>query len=555
MTEIPILPDVLAGTELEKDSAGWLSWLSTVDHKKIGIMYLWASLMFFIIGGLEAMVMRFQLAQPREHLVSPHEYNMLFTMHGTTMIFLVVVPLMLAFGVYFVPLMIGARDMAFPRLNALSFWVYVFGGWLLYYSFLIGNAPQDGWFSYAPLSGRPYSFYHGPDYWALALFVVGIGTVTGGINMIVTIFTLRAPGLTIRRLPLFVWMTLVNSFIIIFALPALNVTLFLTLLDRLLGAQFFVPAAGGSAILYQHFFWTFGHPEVYIMILPAWGIISEVIPVFSRKPIFGYGFVAGSTVAIGLLSFGVWVHHMFADGLNNTWYYVFSSMSLLIGVPTGIKIFNWIATMYGGAIRFTTSMMFAIAFLIQFTMGGLSGIMFAAVPIDWQLNDSYFVVAHFHYVLFGGTVFAVLAGVYYWFPKMSGRMLSERWGKWHFWLTVIGFNGTFFVQHFLGMMGMPRRVYTYPDKWGWGPLNLISTIGSCILFVSVLVFMWNLYVSIRWGDPAPPNPWEAWTLEWATTSPPPEHNFDKVPPIRSRRPLWDLHNPDKADYLFPGSGR
>ncbi len=523
--------------------SGLLAWVSSVDHKQIGIMYLVAAFAFFLVGGLEALVMRAQLAQPGERLLSPDAYDQLFTMHGTTMVFLVLVPMLLGFATYFVPLMIGARDMAYPRLNALSFWVFVFGGVLLYFSFVAGGAPATGWFSYAPLSETSFSSTSGVDYWALGLLAVGVGTVAAGINLIATIVLLRAPGMTIRRLPLFVWMVLVNSFLIILAMPALNAALVMLLLDRQLQAHFFTPATGGSALMWQHYFWVFGHPEVYIMILPAFGIISEVIPVFSRKPIFGYEFLAGSTVAIGFLSFGVWVHHMFATGLGFPLYYVFAIGSLLIAVPTGVKIFNWIATMWGGSLRFTTAMLFAIAFIVEFTIGGLSGVSFAAIPVDWQVTDSYYVVAHLHYVLFGGTVFALFAGVYYWFPKMSGRMLDERLGKWHFWLTVVGFNTTFLVQHLAGLAGMSRRVYTYPNLPWLAPLNLISSIGAFILGFSVLVLAWNLVRSLRRGKPAGANPWEAWSLEWATTSPPPPHNFERVPPVRGRRPLWDLAHP------------
>jgi cytochrome c oxidase subunit I len=464
------------------------------------------------------------------------------------MIFLVVVPLLVGFANYFVPLMIGAHDVAFPRLNALSFWLLLFGGLLLYYSFLAGGAPAAGWFSYAPLSEKAYSSSSGLDYWALGLLGIGAGTVAGAVNLIVTILKLRTPGMSLRRVPLFVWMVLVNSFIILFALPALNASLVMLLIDRLLNAHFFTAAAGGSPILWQHYFWSFGHPEVYIMILPAWGMISEIIPVFSRKPIFGYAFVAASSVAIGFLSFAVYAHHMFTVGLGHPFDIAFSLASMLIAVPTGIKIFNWIATLWGGKIRFTTAMLFATSFLILFTIGGISGVTFAIVPIDWQMTDTYYVVAHFHYVLFGGTLFAILAGVYYWFPKMTGRLLSERLGKWHFWLTFIGFNLTFFVQHILGILGMPRRVYTYPDLPQWGELNLISTLGAFVLAVATLVFIWNVIATLHHGERAGDNPWNAWTLEWATSSPPPLHNFDRLPPIRGRRPLWDLAHPEDPDW-------
>jgi cytochrome c oxidase subunit I len=534
------------------------SWIASVDHKQIGLMYLIVTLGFFVVGGVEALLLRLQLARPASTLLSPQLYNQLFTMHGTTMIFLVVMPMLIGFATYVVPLMIGARDMAFPRLNALSFWMLLFGGLLLHYSFVAGpgaSAPDVGWFAYAPLSERPYASSSGVSYWALGLLVTGIGTIASALNLIVTILTLRTPGMSMRRLPLFVWMVFVNGFVILAALSVLNAALVMLLADRLFDANFFRPAAGGSALLWQHLFWAFGHPEVYIMALPAFGMISEVIPVFARKPIFGYEFIAASTLAIGFLSLGVWVHHMFTVGLSYTMYAVFAATSMLIAVPTGVKIFNWTATMWGGAIRFTTAMYFALAFLIQFTVGGLSGVMFATVPIDWQTTDSYFVVAHFHYVLFGGTAFAIMAGFYYWYPKMTGRLLSEAWGKVHFWFMVIGFNLTFFVQHFLGLFGMPRRVFTYPDLPYLGELNLISTVGAFVMAAAVLVFLGNVLYSLRWGTPAGDNPWQAWTLEWATTSPPPVDNFDRVPPVRSRRPLWDLAHPEEADWRNPESTR
>jgi cytochrome c oxidase subunit I len=550
MSDIPIpagsLPVAIEVEEENKRSL--LSWVASVDHKQIAIMYLLTTLFFFGLGGIEALLMRLQLAWPGMKILSPDGYNQIFTMHGTTMIFLVVVPSLLGLATYLTPLMIGANEMAFPRLNAFSYWLVLFGGLLLYFSFFGGGAPNAGWFSYAPLSEKSYSFQAGLDYWAVSLLAVGVGTVATGLNLIVTIVTLRAPGLTLKRVGLFVWMVLVNSFLIILALPALNASLLMLLVDRQLNTHFFTQQGGGSPLLWQHYFWSFGHPEVYIMVLPGFGIISETIPVFSRQPIFGYGFVAASTVAIGLLSMGVWAHHMFAVGMGHRWDMVFGAASMLIAIPTGVKIFNWTATMYGGAIRFTTSMWFAIAFLITFTMGGLSGVMFAAVPIDWQTTDTYFVVAHMHYVLFGGTLFSVFSGLYYWFPKISGKMLSEKLGRWHFWLTFIGFNMTFLIQHVLGLAGMPRRIFTYPALPGWGIMNLISTIGAFVLGVSVLVFLWNLYVSFQHGETAGDNPWNAWTLEWATSSPPPLQNFKAVPPVRSRRPLWDLAHPEDPDW-------
>ena len=547
-SRIPLVPENAVPLPSLKANNGLLSWVSSIDHKQIGIMYLIITLIYFLLGGIEALLIRVQLAHPGNDFLTPELYNQLFTMHGTTMIFFVVMPFLIGVGVYLLPLMIGARDMAFPRLNALSFWLFFFGGILLYYSFFTqSGAPDVGWFAYAPLSEKPFSLNKGPTYWALGLLASGIGSVASGLNNVVTILTMRTPGMTMRRIPLFVWMMLVTSLLLVFVIPIITAAFAMMLLDSILGATFFTPAHGGSAILWQHFFWGFGHPEVYILILPAFGIISEVIPVFSRKPIYGYEFVAASTVAIGLLSLGVWAHHMFAVGLGNAANAYFSLASMLIAIPTGVKVLNWVATMWGGRINFATPMLFGTAFIIEFVVGGLTGVAIASVPIDWVVTDSYFIVAHFHYAIFGGSVFAIFAGVYYWFPKFTGRMLSETLGKWHFWLTVIGFNMTFFIQHFLGVMGMPRRTYTYYDMPYWGSMNLISTIGAMILGLSVLIFVWNILVSLRHGRPAGDNPWNAWTLEWATTSPPAVENFELVPPVRGRRPLWDLAHPDMPD--------
>jgi cytochrome c oxidase subunit I len=549
------VPEALGGESFELEAReGWLSWVASVDHKQLGIMYLLGAFVFFVVAGVLALLMRVQLAVPNNHFLSPQMYNQFFTMHGTTMIFLVVVPMLVGFATYMVPLMIGARDMAFPRLNALSFWVQIFGGLMLYFSFATsgvnGGAPAVGWFSYAPLSETAYSYGPGVNYWILGLLGIGVGTLSAGINLMATIITMRAPGMSIRRLPLFVWMTLVTGFLIVVVMPILNAGLVMLLADRMLNAHFFRADTGGSAVLWQHVFWAFGHPEVYIMVLPAFGIISEVIPVFSGKPIYGYDFVAASTLAIAFLSLTVWAHHMFAVGLGHAFDLFFAISSMAIAVPTGVKIFNWTATMYQGRVRLTTAMLFAVSFILMFTIGGLSGVAFAVVPIDWQLTDSYFVVAHFHYVLFGGTAFALFAGVYYWFPKISGRMLDERWGKVHFWLTFIGFNLTFMIQHALGMLGMPRRVFTYPALPGWEAMNMISTVGAFMLAFSVLILMINVAISLRSGAIAGDNPWDAWTLEWATTSPPPPENFTRVPPIRGRRPLWDLAHPDRTDEMI-----
>ena len=524
-----------------------LAWLSTVDHKRIAVLYLLTALFFFVVAGVEALFMRLQLALPNNHFLHPDTFNQLFTMHGTTMIFLVVMPVVFGFVNYVLPLQIGARDMAFPRLNAFGFWCVPLGGILLHFSVLAGGAPAVGWFAYAPLSETPYSSNLGVDYWAIAIFVMGIGSISLAINIIATVISCRAPGMTMRRLPLFTWINFVNAFIIIFALPVLNAGLAMLLIDRRLEGHFFLPLRGGSAVLWQHVFWAFGHPEVYILALPAFGIVSEIVPVFSRKPIFGYQFVAASSIAIAVLSLGVWGHHMFTVGMGRPLDLFFSIASVLIATPTGVKVLNWTATMIGGRIRFQVPMLFCIAFLIQFLCAGITGISHAVVPLDWQTKNSYFLVAHFHFVAVGAIVFAVLGAVQYWFPKMSGRFLSERLGRWTFWLMVLGFNMTFIIQHFLGLLGMPRRVFTYPDLPHFTWMNMLSTIGVFFMAAAALVLVWNLIASFFGGKTAGDNPWNAWTLEWATTSPPPHENFYALPPIRSRRPLWDVANPDRPD--------
>ncbi len=531
-----------------------MAWFSTIDHKRIGILYMTTALVFFVLGGIEALLIRLQLAVPNNHLLQPDTYNMLFTMHGTTMIFLVAMPVLFGLANYIVPLQIGARDMAFPRLNAFTFWVVPFGGILLHFSFLAGGAPAVGWFAYAPLSEMAYSSQPGVDYWALSLLVLGIGSVGVSINFIATVLCCRAPQMTLRRLPLFTWMIFVNSFLVILALPVLNAGLIMLLIDRLLNTHFFL-MPGGSAIMWQHIFWAFGHPEVYIVAIPAFGILSEIIPVFSRKPIFGYEFVAGSTVAIAFLSLGVWAHHMFTVGLGHTVELFFVASSMLIAIPTGVKVLNWSATMIGGRIRFETPMLFCIAALVQFLLAGLTGVSHATAPLDWQTKNSYFLVAHFHFVFVGLIVFAILGALHYWVPKMSGRMLSERLGKWTFWLMVIGFNMTFITQHFLGLAGMARRVFTYPDLPGWGWMNMVATIGAFFMTAASLLFVWNLVVSLLNGRKAGDNPWNAWTLEWATSSPPPHENFHALPPIHSRRPLWDIANPDRPDPVVGSRGK
>jgi cytochrome c oxidase subunit I len=533
------------------------SWVATVDHKRIGVMYIGMALLFLVIGGLEATIMRIQLALPNNDFVSPQVFNRMFTMHGTTMIFFVAMPILFGFGNYAVPLMIGARDMAFPRLNAFSFWLTLFGGLLLYFSFVggfglygAGNAPDVGWFAYAPLTAKVFSPGHSTDFWTLGLIVSGFGSIGTAANMVTTIICLRCPGMTLSKMPLWGWMNLVMSGMVLFVITPLTAAQAMICLDRYLGAHFFDTQAGGSAVIWMHFFWIFGHPEVYVLIIPAFGFVSEIVPVFSRKPMFGYPIMVGATCAIGFVSFSVWAHHMFTVGMNSYGNSFFAITTMAIGVPTGIKIFNWLGTMWGGKIIFKTPMLFCTAFIFQFLIAGLTGIMLSCVPFNWQLSGSYFVVAHFHYVIVGGILFATFGGFYYWYPKVTGKMLSEKLGHWHFWLFVIGFHLTFDFMHIPGLLGMPRRIYTYEPGRGWDIWNQIVTVGTAVQAISILIFVFNLIWSYWKGKDAGCDPWDAWTLEWSTTSPPPEYNFATIPVVYSRRPLWDLKHPEDPDWKY-----
>jgi cytochrome c oxidase subunit I len=518
------------------------AWLTTTDHKRIGLMYIGTALVFFLIAVVFAMLMRTQLIQPEMGLLGPQAYNEVFSMHGTTMVFLFGMPILIGLANYLVPLQIGARDMAFPRANALSYWLLLFGGLLLYSSFLFGGALDTGWFSYAPLTLKAYSPHDGVTFWIVSLVLLGGSSILGAINFIVTCLRFRAPGMKFSQMPIFSIATYINSYLILFAIPSLSAAVALLYSDRQFGSNFFDPTGGGDPIIWQHLFWFFGHPEVYILILPAFGILSEVVPVFSRKPLFGRSSMIVMLGVIGLLGFLVWAHHMFATGLPNLFNTVMAGTSMLIAIPTGVKIFNWLATMWGGALRFTTSLLYACGLIAIFTVGGITGVTLAVVPWDWQVTDTYYVVGHFHNVLIAGTVFAAFAGIYYWFPKMTGRFLSERIGKAQFWLTAVGFSLTFFPMYVLGILGMPRRVYTYAGDLGWNELNLVSTIGGYILAVGFLLLFVNIIRSLSSGAPAGENPWGAWTLEWATASPPPHGNFVRLPQVVSDRPLYDAEH-------------
>jgi cytochrome c oxidase subunit 1 len=523
-----------------KSGTGIWSWLTTVDHKRIGVLYLVTSMTWFIIGGLEAVLIRAQLQQPNGQLLSAEQYNQLFTMHGTTMVFLVIMPLSAAFFNFLIPLQIGARDVAFPRLNAFSYWVYLFGGLFMNAGFLIGAAPDGGWFGYTPLTTLQYSPGLNQDFWVLGLQILGVSSLAAGFNFITTIINMRAPGMTFMRMPMFTWMSFVVQFLIVLAFPVITAALVFLQFDRFFGTNFYTTAAGGDPLLWQHLFWIFGHPEVYILVLPAFGLVSEVLPTYSRKPLFGYPVMVYSGMLIAFLGFGVWAHHMFAVGMGPIADTVFGITTMLIAVPTGVKIFNWIFTMWGGQLRFTAAMKFAIALVALFTIGGISGVMHASPPADLQQTDTYFIVAHFHYVLFGGSIMGIWAGVYHYFPKMTGRRMSERMGTWHFWLTFIGMNLTFFPMHFSGLFGMSRRIYRYDAGQGWEAFNLMSSVGSYVLAIGTAIGVWNMLRSRRKGREAGNDPWGAPTLEWSIPSPPPDYNFAQIPTVRSRYPMWDL---------------
>ena len=523
-----------------------LSWITTTDHKRIGVLYMGTTMLFMLVAGLLAMAIRTQLARPGETLIGAHAYNQIFTLHGTAMIFLVIAPFALGLANYLIPLQIGAPDMAFPRLNATSYWMFLFGGLIIFAGAATNEgAAAAGWTSYVPLSEITISTGLGQDFWIVGLAMVSVASIVTALNFVTTAFIFRAPGMTMWRLPIFTWEMIATALLIFMAFPSLTATLLMLFVDRRLGGHVFDPAYGGSPILYQHLFWFFGHPEVYVLILPYFGVISEVVSTFSGRPMFGYTGMVLAAFAIAGLSMGVWAHHMFTTGAVNNPF--FSFVSFLIAVPTGIKFFNWICTMWGGAIRFTTPMLYAIGFLMNFLLGGVTGVMVASPPVDFQAQDSYFVVAHFHYTIGGGSLFALLAALYYWWPKVFGWMLDERLGKIGFWLTFVGFNVTFMPMFFMGLFGMPRRAYTYADAGALPALNLIATVGAYLMLIAALLFVANIIVSGRRRVPAGDDPWDANTLEWATTSPPPEHNFESLPPIRSARPLWDLKHPRSSD--------
>ncbi len=527
--------------------AGIWGWITTVDHKRIGVLYGVTAFIMLLIAGSEAGIMRAQLAQPDSTLVGPETFNRLFTMHATAMVFMVIMPLSASFFNFVVPLAIGARDVAFPRLNAFSYWVFLFGTLLMHVSFLVGQVPNAGWFSYANLTGTSYSPNAGLDFWALGLLILGISSVAAALNFLVTIVNMRCPGMTMMRMPVFIWMTLITSILLVLAFPVITVGLVELVMDRNFGTHFFDTAGGGDPILWQHLFWVFGHPEVYILILPPMGVVSEILPTFSRKPLFGYPVVVFSGIVIGFMSWAVWSHHMFTTGMGPTALTVFTITTMLIAVPTGVKIFNWIGTLWGGSVDLKTPMLFALGFISLFIIGGLSGVSHAVAPSDFQQQDTYYIVAHIHYVLFGGSIFGILAGIYYWFPKLTGRMLGEGLGKWNFWVTFVGMNLTFFPMHFVGLNGMPRRIYTYGEEFGWGLLNMLSSLGYVVLFIGMLLFVINLLNSLRNGRAAGHDPWDAPTLEWSISSPPPVYNFAQIPQVEGRDPYWTTKRRAEAE--------
>jgi cytochrome c oxidase subunit I len=531
---------------------GLYGWLATVDHKQIGIRYIVTAFVFLITGGIEALIFRLQLAWSNLHLLSPEQYDQLFTMHGMTMIFLYAGPVLSGFSNYLWPLLLGSRDMALPRLNALSYWIYLFAGIVLYSGFLVGFGPDAGWFNYVPLAARAYNDGPNIDLYALGMILLGISTTVGAINFIVTFLRMRCPGMSVERVPILVWGTLTASAANIFAIPAVSLAFLLLWMDRNLGTHFFDVGAGGSALLWQHLFWMFGHPWVYAIVLPAMGMVSDGLPVFCRRPLVGYPVVALATVATMVLGFGVWVHHMFATGLPGISLSFFSAASIVIALPSAVGVFAWLATIWTGRPIFTTPFLFFASFIILFTIGGVSGYMTGSVPVDWQLTDTYFVVAHLHYVLIGINVFPVVGAVYFWFPKFFGRMMNERLGSWNFWTMFIGFNLGFFPMHVAGLLGMPRRIYTYNADMGWNWVNLVTTAGSFLFAAGVLIFLYNVFVSLKRGVPAGDNPWDAPTLEWATCSPPPPYNFAVIPTVASRHPLWEDRLGGKCSLIGTG---
>ena len=534
------ITDTLSGATRRPTSyRGVWSWITTVDHKRIGILYGVTAFIFFLLSGVEALMIRVQLSRPELDVVSPEVYSQLFTMHALGMIFLAIMPLTAAFFNFMIPLMIGARDVAFPRLNAFSYWTFLGGGILLNSGWFLGGSPNCGWFAYANCTEEPFNLGNGMDFYVVGLLVLGTASMAAGFNFLVTIINMRAPGMTLMRMPVFAWMTLITSFLIILAFPVITVALLELLLDRTFGTNFFLPAGGGDPVLWQHLFWVFGHPEVYILILPAMGIVSEILPTFSRKPLFGYPVIVLSGVIIGFMGWGVWSHHMFTVGLGPIANAAFAVSTMAIAIPTGVKIFSWIATMWGGSVNIKTPLLFAVGFIAMFIIGGLSGVMHASPPSDAQQQDTYFIVAHLHYVLFGGSIFALFAGIYYWWPKITGRMMSDSLGKLHFWATFIGFNLAFFPMHFLGMDGMPRRINTYQEGMGWDLWNMVSSIGAFIIAFSTLIFIHNVFQSLRKGERAGNDPWDGRTLEWSISSPPPVHNFDTIPTIYGRDPFWE----------------